>query len=82
MKIKCPYCNYKLDTHYNSQDTSDKVGPKDNDYGFCIKCGEVFTFYKNKPKKINYETLEEEYKQEINRVTEAWRKMKTVESLK
>ena len=82
MKIKCPYCDHKLDTHYNSKDMSDKVGPKDHDYGFCIKCGEVFEFNKGKPKKINYETLEEKYKQEIIRITDVWRHMKTVESLK
>lgn len=82
MKTECPYCNYKLDAHFNSKDADDKERPHDNDLGFCINCGEVLEFIKNKAEKIDIDTLDEVSKQEIIRVTDAWRKMKSLESIK
>ena len=79
MNTKCPYCECKLDGHFNSKDGNDKKGPKDGDYGFCIKCGEAFTFIKGQATKIDMETIDEEFKVELRRITDAWLKMKAKE---
>ena len=56
--------------------------PKPGDYGFCINCGEVNQYTKTGVKKVEIDSLSESCKQEIKRITDAWLKMKTLESLK
>ena len=79
MISKCPYCNYKLTKHTH---LTEDIKPKPGDYGFCINCGEVNQFTKTGVKKVDIDSLDETCKQEMIRITDAWIKMKTQESLK
>jgi len=70
---KCPNpeCNYIFEDFTNLQD--ERLKPKEGDVSFCIKCGSVSLFGKDKMIPIDETKLDEATQMEIARIRRAWK---------
>ena len=79
LKTKCPYCGY-LATEHIMLDY--QAVPEDGDISFCIKCGEISEFKKDKLIKIDYTKLNEGSKRRLREIEIAWLKVKKMNEVK
>lgn len=79
MKTTCPYCNYKATNHETLRGADN---PKPREISFCINCGEFSQYTNEGLEKVDVTSLNENTQREINRISDAWLKMKTTESVK
>ncbi len=73
MKTKCPYCNYEAIEH---ETLDGQKNPEEGDVSFCIKCGEVGAYKKDKLVKVDLNSLEKLMRLEIDDIRVAWLKAK------
>lgn len=76
----CPYCDYEATEHETLEGETNK---RDGDISICINCGEVSLFqhtYFGGLKKVDINSLEEDTKQEVLKIQEAWLQTKSLKS--
>ncbi len=69
MNAKCPGCNY-LGTEHETLEG--QIEPIMGDISFCINCSQVNEFTKTGLVKTNLEELDEETREEVDRLDNAW----------
>lgn len=72
MKTICPYCKYEAECHEELEDLGDK--PKNNDFSFCINCGEISRFSERKLIKVAENRIPYYVQERINKIRLSWSK--------